>query len=233
MRKCLSCGQWLGHVACLKGQPEQCSDCAAVPMRTPSIYSQTEHPSPSNYPPSSPSNYPPSLSSPESSSRNHSHSMYTQSLLRSVPSPSSLKRRGSPRDHQKKQQSRTSQVSSLTSEHSTIRSQRVDEQVDQCNCRICVARGFFQGNSVYSDSGDQSLVVSIPNHVLQTSTTSAAAATSQLVMPIPLKRLHSKGIFLTSRRHTNHPALTALLQRHRHRGMKMLKSVSVSRLSLK
>ena len=33
MRKCVSCGQWLGHVLCLKGHPEQCVDCAVVPLQ--------------------------------------------------------------------------------------------------------------------------------------------------------------------------------------------------------
>ena len=33
MRKCVSCGQWMGHVLCLKGRPEQCKDCVAVPIQ--------------------------------------------------------------------------------------------------------------------------------------------------------------------------------------------------------
>ena len=28
----MSCGQWMGHVICLKGRPEQCADCVAVPL---------------------------------------------------------------------------------------------------------------------------------------------------------------------------------------------------------
>ena len=35
MRKCISCGQWMGHVLCLKGQPEQCADCVVVPLERP------------------------------------------------------------------------------------------------------------------------------------------------------------------------------------------------------
>ena len=39
MRKCVSCGQWMGHVICLKGRPEQCADCVTVPLSvfTPSL----------------------------------------------------------------------------------------------------------------------------------------------------------------------------------------------------
>lgn len=38
----MSCGQWMGHVICLKGRPEQCADCVTVPLSvfTPSL-SQT------------------------------------------------------------------------------------------------------------------------------------------------------------------------------------------------
>ena len=215
MRKCLSCGQWLGHVVCLKGQSEQCDDCATVPLRTPSNHTQ-----------SSPS---PSLSSSENRPRNQSRSGHPQpspSLARNLPPPSS-KCRGSPRDSQGKQRSRTSQVSSRGSKNSTIRSQRVDEQMNQCNCRICVAKGFFQSNSVLpgsSDDSTQSLIVSVPRCVLQAADTSLAASSS-------LKRLCSKGPLSMSGRHRTHPALTALTQRHRR--MKLLKSVSVSRISLK
>lgn len=31
----MSCGQWMGHVLCLKGQPEQCVDCVSVPLQRP------------------------------------------------------------------------------------------------------------------------------------------------------------------------------------------------------
>ena len=31
----MSCGQWMGHVLCLKGQPEQCLDCVSVPLQQP------------------------------------------------------------------------------------------------------------------------------------------------------------------------------------------------------
>lgn len=37
MRKCVSCGQWMGHVLCLKGQSEQCVDCAVVPLQRPKL----------------------------------------------------------------------------------------------------------------------------------------------------------------------------------------------------
>ena len=37
MRKCVSCGQWMGHVLCLKGQSEQCVDCVVVPLQRPKL----------------------------------------------------------------------------------------------------------------------------------------------------------------------------------------------------
>lgn len=62
MRKCVSCGQWMGHVQCLKGQPEQCTDCVTVPLRQLSSFSSVS-PAPSIAPRSSLSSERPPINS--------------------------------------------------------------------------------------------------------------------------------------------------------------------------
>ena len=48
----MSCGQWMGHVLCLKGQPEQCSDCVIVPVQRSKLLPTSLLPSPSDATPS-------------------------------------------------------------------------------------------------------------------------------------------------------------------------------------
>ena len=91
MRKCVSCGQWMGHVICLKGRPEQCADCVTVPL---SVFTQSlsQTCSRSGRPPTSQS-----ASQPRqcSSTSQPSKSLTAQSASFSRKHSSSLKRKWS------------------------------------------------------------------------------------------------------------------------------------------